>query len=249
MPSLFNKPLIVTGLPGSGKTRIIKSLTQAYGITAEEKLFWQKSEVDQYFLVQVIDVRSPPESYPDWLIEEMGQRLLRANWIVWMFAEASDLETQAAWSRWLKGLGSNTSEVPRPIRCFYEVVPDPKTWPEPLKPQDSAQDNRLNNKAWQDESKPCAYQRITLPVGTVNLELLKMSLDNSIRSMGMRLLRAHGVLKTLEFDDWVALELTPNRLDTYHSLEQESAGRLTLEGFDLDREWFESLLIGCQIHS
>lgn len=227
------------GLPGCGKNR----LADAWQAQVNGKL--QLIEFDELtsspdsgegFNLLVIDARSFLQQPRDaWLLEIIQPLLATADAVVLNFLEASSLEQQMAWQRFLR----EQSKVPLLMSLQYAVP-----------------DSLLGLLAEHAASKSPVFpqiadlQTLEFEFERVNLEHLMMVLDNAKSALGAKLLRAKAVLNTVEYENLVALEGTPYRWDCYPANAIETAqwqNRLQIQGFDINQQWLEQMLQACSV--
>jgi len=240
--------IVVTGLPGCGKTGVVNSLVEQFGCQAinHEALTEAHNGVldwDGFFPIAasvqqmdrqiwcVIDARSTLEDEPDWVAEALAEKLKIADAVVFSFVENASLQQQSWWNRWLAEQVEVLSRETIPVvRCFYQQFPQGF---------DGFNVESKHKTSMNGFETP---QRYEFEVGSVMLDHLLMGLDNSRRNLGMKIVRTEGVLETFEFDNLIVLQGTPYRLDTFAADEVAEPGWLKISGYDLDREWLKQLI-------
>ncbi len=228
--------IIVIGLPGSGKTRVIHSLPSTFSQTVVE-MPSASNRVDLLSDVQVwcvIDIRSffylPQDA---WLESELKKMVQQADGIVFSFVEGASLEIQMAWSKWVK---THADGVPI-VRWLNQAFP--KEWAGfPCLKRGERKIHRV---------APLNLQTFHFELGRISLEHLLFGLDSSKQNLGMKLLRVTGVLNTLEYSNLVAIEGSALRWDTFAAVPNAVARALTIQGIGLERTWLEELVQAAKV--
>jgi len=246
--ALNERCIVVTGLPGSGKTRVIQAaLTQLPRLTKEMSLVESSDArlmrkegssliIDQVWCV--VDVRTFFQLPRDaWLADELKVLLEQADGIVFSFVEGASLEIQAQWSRWVR---QYAKELPI-VRWLNQQFP--KDW-----------HGFTANRGGEKFNLPPLPRRhsFSFKVGKLSLKHLLFGLDSSKQNLGMKIIRVKGVVETFEYVNLVAIEGSALRWDTFAAKPKEVAGILVIEGIDLERCWLEelvnaSLLVGGKV--
>jgi hypothetical protein len=273
MTALNQHSIILTGLPGSGKSRVLESLKRHYSceiVSCDSSL--QKSVIpgccewnDISSLPEkkpgqqqwcVIDIRSELTEPSEWVSDLLRLMVSRADGIVYSFAESAALNQQSWWNSWINKQAKEFGfDRPPIVRWFYQQ------FPEDFGGFDLVD---IAEKPVVTGLQPNSFR---FEVGQVMLDHLLMGLDNSMRTLGMKITRVRAVVDTFEFDNRIVLEGTPYRLDTYaanqhgqKNLYQLVANKIVLpeeeklpcgvveiSGVDLQQEWLEQLIQACKI--
>lgn len=272
MSTLNQQAILLTGLPGAGKSRVAQSLSQQFECKLEtldsaalEKtvqpgcMEWQSTERfperragQQQWCV--IDIRSPIPDQGVWIEELLAQFVARADGIVLTFAEETELNQQAWWNHWLTQVSQRMGMPSLPVvRWFYQQFP----------PEFSGFDDR--NTEVQQTDFPCPVanlRRYRYHVGRIMLDHLLMGLDNSMRALGMRITRVKATVETFEYDNLIVIEGTPYSLKTFAADEplkmasnlpvsqvqilpvkqQLELGMIEIEGMGLQKDWLDQLV-------
>lgn len=230
--------LVITGLPGSGKTRVIQSLENNLtrpGCFETPDLADLKQVTPPYQILCVIDVRAPLVSgRDDWLEARLQQLLRSSNGIIFSFLESAALDDQAWWNKWV---ALNAGHLPI-VRWLNQSFP--AAW------------QGFPVKASLLPSMPELSKELTLlqlyefSVGRLCWEHLLFGLDSSKQNLGMKIARVRGVVQTLEYENNVAIEGSATRWELFaadeKSLQTEVLGRLQIQGVDLDRAWLDEIV-------
>lgn len=251
--------VLLTGLLGTGKSRLYNELES---LSLRQSLLEWQNPLDIEALIEfkqshldsvvycVVDTRTPPAHYPDWLLEWQQALLQLSDGVIFNFIDQVGIDTQTAWSKWV-----TTHLLP-------SQKPNIKRWPAP----NSAQ-SLLENLSIQKRRKVLLEPSLTtflaqskqaLPnlevfhfkVGKINLEHLLMGLDNSKQALQMKVLRVFGVLQTDQYAPLITLEGSAVAWHQHLDSEQESANSahtLTIWGLDLDRTWLNELIDVAQL--
>lgn len=230
--------IVVTGLPGSGKTRVIQSaLTQLPNLAKEVSLIESSDarlteeegrslKIDQIWCV--VDVRTYFQlPRDDWLASELKALVEQADGIVFSFVEGASLEIQAQWSGWVR---QHVKELPI-VRWLNQQFP--KDW--------CGFTSKKGGRKLNLPPLP-ALQSFSFKVGKLSLEHLLFGLDSSIQNLGMKIVRVTGVVETFEYVNLVAIEGSVLRWDTFAAKPKEVARTLVIVGVDLERSWLEELV-------
>ncbi len=231
--------LVITGLPGSGKTRVIQSLQNNLtrpGCFESQDLSDLNQVTLPYQLLCVIDVRSPLVSgRDDWLAERLQQLLLSADGIIFSFLENSALDDQAWWNKWV---ALNAGHLPI-VRWLNQDFPP--GWQGFPVQQDLLQSTV---EVLPKELKP--LQLYEFSVGRICWEHLLFGLDSSKQNLGMKIARVKGVVQTLEYENKVVIEGSATRWELFAADQNNSAvgvlGQLQIQGVDLDKAWLDEIV-------
>lgn len=227
------------GLPGSGKQRLKQALVEQLGCKPENihpssdiSLSDRSEDFDQTWCV--IDVRSGLQSNHDPLaVKQLESLVSAADGVVFNFMEASELDDQLFWGRWVKQRYPDkpimrflNRQIPKGW-CGFEVVADKTEKPA-----------AFSALAASDK----ALQSFKFDVGRVCLDHLLMGLDNSRQNLGMQIWRVQAVVDTVEYENRVAVEATPFRWDTFAAIPEAESGWIKIEGIDLNEAWLEEII-------
>ncbi|MGM0541087.1 MAG: hypothetical protein ACQEQR_01460 [Pseudomonadota bacterium] len=230
--------LVMTGLPGSGKTRVIQSLENNLtrpSCFESSDLSNLKQVTSPYQILCVIDVRAPLISErDDWLAARLQQLLLSSNGIIFSFLESAALDDQAWWNKWV---ALNAGHLPI-VRWLNQSFP--AAWQgfpikEPLLPLTLELSKEL---------KP--LQVYEFSVGRICWEHLLFGLDSSKQNLGMKIARVKGLVQTLEYENKVVIEGSATRWELFaadeNNLPVGVLGWLQIQGVDLDRAWLDEIV-------
>lgn len=229
---MTNKVLLL-GLPGSGRSRfegvVVDHCQQTKQQVPEFVEVEALSSDDKVQVWTLLDIRSElshPEA-EEYLLKCMQQ----SSAVIFTFAEASDLSTQAFWQNWLK---QKAIELPV-MRWFSQIL----------------------NESWQwqtfGESVSCAsltipdltLDRIRFDVNKLYLEHLLFGLDAIKQNLGVPIWRVKGKIQTQEYDNPVAIEGTINRWDTFAAESAEQT--LEISGVSLDKPLLQEVVAASQL--
>lgn len=234
--------IALVGLAGSGKSRLKQAIqasddgVECSELSTAEDLTSLSAETRQAIglVLCVIDVRSPLQAQrDDWLEAELKQLISASDAVVFNFLEASGLEEQAWWGRWIK---HNAEGLPI-LRVMNGHLP--AHWPQWLL---EAADSSAREVVPLSEEVLPDLQTYQFAVGRICLDHLLMGLDSSKQNLGMKISRVTGVVDTLEYDNIVAIEGSALRWDMFAAEQNSKVGVITIQGFDLDRTWLEELI-------
>ena len=231
--------LVITGLPGSGKTRVIQSLQNQLtrpGYFESQDLSDLKQVTLPYQILCVIDVRAPLVSgRDDWLEARLQQLLLSAEGIIFSFLESSALDDQAWWNRWV---ALNAGHLPI-VRWLNQSFPAGwQCFP--------AKDDALKVVTESVSTAVSPLQTFEFTVGRICWEHLLFGLDSSKQNLGMKIARVKGIVQTLEYENKVAIEGSATRWELF-AVDQEDLpvdvlGRLQIQGVNLDPAWLDEII-------
>jgi len=264
--------LLLTGLPGSGKTRLLQSLRDDETTeSGETKIFELPDLVEKVFASQkgvqsniakpeslpdtalvmlVLDVRNLPNLPQDqWLLDSLAKMLPFAQGVLFNFVEAADLDAQSFWQNWLQQTAQAQKVASLPVyRVFYQALPT-NFWSSvcALGAETCVLEELI------EEMKPLFsdWQGFEFELTKVSLEHLMMGLANYQQSLGMEIGRISAEMETFEYQNRVALEMSPFNWQTFASeerlpiLQEFQRDRLLIWGRGLDPEWIKSLLLAC----
>jgi hypothetical protein len=231
--------LVITGLPGSGKTRVIQSLQNNLtrpGYFENQDLSDLNQVILPYQLLCVIDVRAALVSgRDDWLEERLQQLLFSADGIIFSFLESAALDDQAWWSKWVT---LNAGHLPI-VRWLNQSFP--VDWQGfPVK-DDSV---KSTSNALPKNLEP--LQVYEFSVGRICWEHLLFGLDSSKQNLGMKIARVKGLVQTLEYENKVAIEGSATRLELFaadeNNLPVGVLGQIQIQGEDLDQAWLDEIV-------
>lgn len=231
--------LVITGLPGSGKTRVIQSLQNRLprpGYFESQDLSDLNQVALPYQILCVIDVRAPLVSgRDDWLEARLQQLLLSAEGIIFSFLESAALDDQAWWNRWV---ALNASHLPI-VRWLNQSFPAGwQGFP--------AKGDVLRGAAEYVSMAVSPLQTFEFTVNRICWEHLLFGLDSSKQNLGMKIARVKGIVQTLEYENKVAIEGSATRWELFaedeDSLPIDVLGRLQIQGVDLDPVWLDEII-------
>ena len=222
--------LSLMGLPGCGKSR----LQQA---NLPLRLNWMSSAISTQLandrVILLLDVRKTPQLPQDqWLLDALQRLLLSADGVILHFMESAELSSQTYWQGFLREFAPNLPVV----RSFYQQLPAGEElfamFSQKLAPHVLAED-------------ALDWQTFEFALSKVSLEHLMMGLANSQQSLGMRIARVQANLQTLEYENSVALEVSPFNWNSFavdaHLAEKLPAGIIRLMGQSLDESWLQQI--------
>lgn len=231
--------LVITGLPGSGKTRVIQSLQNKLtrpGYFESQDLSNLNQVTLPYQLLCVIDVRAPLVSgRDDWLESRLQQLLLSSEGIIFSFLESAALDDQAWWNRWV---AKNAGHLPI-VRWLNQSFPT--GWQGfPIK------DVALKMTTERLSAGVTPLQTYEFSVGRICWEHLLFGLDSSKQNLGMKIARVKGLVQTIEYENKVAIEGSATRWELFAADEKKIPvgilGSLQIQGVDLDRNWLDEIV-------
>jgi G3E family GTPase len=235
--------LIITGLPGSGKTRVIKSLLNGSNPPAcfeSQDLSDLQSVALPYQILCVIDVRSPLlKGVDDWLEIRLQQLLSSANGIVFSFLESAGLDDQAWWNRWV---AQNAGHLPI-VRWLNQSFPFDWQGFE-IKSEESKVAGKDLPKSLIKKLAP--LQTFEFSAGQICWEHLLFGLDSSKQNLGMKIARVKGIVQTVEYANKVAIEGSALRWELFAADQDDllasELGMIQIQGEDLDQAWLDELV-------
>lgn len=250
--NLETQSIVITGLPGSGKTRVMAALHRQFGcerLTQEESFSsefttkltrpgcFETSDLaslprfaESHQIWCVIDVRSPlVAGRDDWVSDYLKSCVAYASGLVFSFLESASLDDQAWWNKWVS---QNAKDVPL-VRWLNQAFPaNWRGFPDRVAPAPLSRD--------------CAFvqslQSFYFTVGRVSLDHLLFGLDSSKQNLGMKIARVTGVLATREYENKIAIEGSATRWDVYAADGAVEAGCLVIQGVGLDETWLDQLV-------
>lgn len=221
------------GLPGCGKSRL-----QQANLHLSLSLNWVSPFTSMQFAndraILLLDVRKTPQLPQDqWLLDGLKRLLLCVDGVIFHFMESAELSSQTYWQGFLREFSPNLPVV----RSFYQQLPAGEellgVFSQTLATHVLAED-ALN------------WQTFEFAVSKVSLEHLMMGLANSQQSLGMRIARVQANLHTLEYENSVALEVSPFNWNTFATDESLAkklpAGRIRVSGQALDESWLQQII-------
>lgn len=216
------KEINLMGWPGAGKTRLRNVLAEFSDLTVAELpgLVWSDNAPN---LWTVIDARQSMED-----VAALQALLKSGQALVFMFWQDTELNHQAWWLRQLKEFVPNTPY----ITPMYDVI------------RSADLDKLLASTAIAKSPSWPSLQTFEFELPKVVLEHLLFVLEGARLNLGMEIWRAQGVVETQEYENLVALEMTPNRLDTF-AAETAVSGTFRISGIGLDRSSLEEFLNAC----
>lgn len=234
MRGLLENPVTLTGLPGAGKQRVRQALQTQFDFAGDQietdSAGKERSGVHQPVWC-VIDIRSPFDEGRDRAaVEHLAFLVRQASGVVFTFSEAADLDSQTFWSQWLR---QQQPQVPV-VRLVNGRFP--QAW------QGFKEVDLPGEKGLSPVLKASSLQTFEFEVGPVYLDHLMMGLDNSRQNLGMQIWRVAAVLDTFEYENRVALEATPFRWDSYAADTGQVAGRIRVQGLELDEKWLKEVI-------
>ncbi|MDX1352197.1 MAG: hypothetical protein R3254_04240 [Thiomicrorhabdus sp.] len=265
MSVLASQNIVLVGLPGAGKTTVAGALNEQFACSVLHEsdcsedghslkftrpgcFEWQeimKPPVcsDEYVVWCVIDIRSTlPAQNADWLAQSLQNLLKVSDGVLFTFSENSSLDTQAWWNKWLTknrcvngGLPTArmfNNGLPQQFNGFTKFVTD--------------MDNAKKETCSEYEVAP-DVEHFHFEVECVVLDHLLMVLDNARQNLAMKITRVVGTLKTLEYQNLVAIEGTPYRWDTYAAKTDKQVGQLKISGIGLDQAWLNEMIQACRV--
>ncbi len=231
--------LVITGLPGSGKTRVIQSLQNKLtrpGYFESQDLSDLNQVTLPYQILCVIDVRARLVSGRDnWLEARLQQLLLSSDGIIFSFLESAALDDQAWWNRWV---AKNAGHLPI-VRWLNQSFP--AGW------QGFPVRGELSAMATENLSEGVIpLQTYEFTVGRICWEHLLFGLDSSKQNLGMRIARVKGIVDSLEYENKVAIEGSATRWELFAADEEKGqtllTGQIQIQGVDLDSDWLNEII-------
>lgn len=221
--------LSLMGLPGCGKTRLQQANLHLNLIALSTS-----QQLENNRIILVLDVRKTPQLPQDqWLLDVLQSLLLNADGVIFHFMESAELNSQTYWQSFLREFAPNLPVV----RSFYQQLPAGEElfamFSQKLATHGLAGD-ALN------------WQTFEFVVPKVSLEHLMMGLANSQQSLQMSIARIQANLDTFEYENRVALEVSPFNWNTFavdDSLAKKlPAGRIRICGQNLDENWLAQIV-------
>ncbi len=248
--------IFVTGLPGSGKTRLIQAasdLPVTWLEASQPQLPDRVKETDRVWCV--VDARAlPPTAASEaeqWLVRDLAV----ADAVVMSFADQADLIRQGQWQAWLKQQGAETCprywwltqagltqtglELARlqgwlkstPSSAMEAARREWQAWRQSLAEDWQVLDWRLPELTGKTTPKPM-------------LDGLLAGLYAAQCNLGMGLLRVRGEIMTFEYDNRVTLEGHYQGVTPYAAEPGTETDWIRLEGTGLDTDWLKALVNG-----
>ena len=254
-------PIVLVGLPGSGKSKVAASLQRQFGYQILTLETWHNDDTLEGVVFEWNPEEAPPEVKPGqqvWCVLDARRMieadsefsawlktvLCRADGLVWSFAEQSELSCQTAWEAWLtQQYQAMDREKVSSVRWFHQQFPAGFAGFPTSSLVKTDHDWQAAIDSWKALGR---FDRYRFECGRVRTEHLMMALDNSTRVLGMKISRVEGVLDSFEHHAPVAVEGTPYHLTTHLQLAETETGWLEINGFDLDRAWFEDIVNASQ---
>lgn len=205
-------PILIAGLPGSGKSRWIAAQTEPCRLVE-----WRDDALPAGRVIWWgLDLRQPPDQRIKTLLNPCLQR---ADALIGFFAEESPIETQLRWREFLAPL--KKSGTPLYFSHFLQAPP-------PDFPTTSAK--VACSCHWPLRRTVC----VQLP--KVVLDHLLFVLQGLEQSTSMRFWRIRGVVQTLEYVNAVAVEGSLSGLYTHAAKTNDGPiGRLVLQVENLEQ--------------
>ena len=230
---------VITGLPGSGKTRVIQSLQNILtrpGCFESQDLSDVNPQALPYQTLCVIDVRTPLVSgRDDWLEERLQYLLHASDGIVFSFLECAALDDQAWWNKWV---ALHASHLPI-VRWLNQRFPP--SW-QGFALKDGGMPTAT--EALLKELKP--LEKYDFSVGRICWEHLLFGLDSSKQNLGMQIARVKGAVQTLEYENIVAIEGSATRWELFAADEKNlpvgALGKIEIQGVNLDPVWLNEIV-------
>ena len=234
----------LVGLPGCGKSRLGKVLLdyqseaeQTYQVSEAPLALESDSKADTKadLVLCVIDIRSTLQAgRDDWLEAELIALLKHVHAVVFNFVEASALDEQAWWGRWIKSQKNDLTV----LRLLNGRLPS--NWQTLV---ESTQQIKPITLSALPES---AMQTFEFKVGRICLDHLLLGFDSSKQNLGMKVARVFGMVDTLEYENRVVIEGSALRWDMFAAddemVQETDLGLITVQGQDLERAWLEELI-------
>jgi len=252
--------IVVTGLPGSGKTRVIQSLPSSCLLSPNKTVdVIEVNALDAMppsdLIWCVIDVRTMfVAGRDDWLEARLKKLVQQANGIVFSFLENAALDEQTAWSQWAARYAKGVPIV-RWLNQRFPTSFSPE-WAG-FKTNKSVADQgreqgelsllkrgRSGTECLTEKQPP--LQTFHFHVGRLSLEHLLFGLDSSKQNLGMKIVRVKGNVQTLEYANAVTIEGSALRWDTFATQPDAESdtelGKLMIQGIDLEQAWLDELV-------
>lgn len=238
--------ILLTGLPGSGKTRFKKEIEQiapvasVYESDLITELPLELKALKAFKIWCVIDIRSKLDNVEAEHI--LKQMLAQSSAVVLSFADQADLATQSNWQTWLAENMGDQEQLPR-FRWFSTGLPSDWNWQDfgrVVSVGEAVESLDAFSPLANYESMDFVYDYVQGAKPT-NLEHLLLGLDASKQNLGMKIWRVQGVVRTTEYVNPVAIEGTVNRWDTFAGELTDNSGWLRIEGLDLDPAWLQQI--------
>ncbi|MBD3754523.1 MAG: hypothetical protein IE937_02645 [Gammaproteobacteria bacterium] len=229
--------ILLTGLPGSGKSRIMQAVREQLGkeameVPSAENILRQPCQ--QVWCV--VDARPMFDETQDAAaLHHLAELLKWADGVVLNFSESADLSVQTKWSKWIK------AQCALPIvRVTYGRFPEGWCGFE----TDDKSGRQSQTPLTHDQSP---LQACRFDVSKIYLDHLLMGLDALRRNWGIKIWRVQGVFYTYEYVNRVQLEGTPFGLQPYAAEADVPGGWLLIQGVDLPEARLKELVDACQL--
>jgi G3E family GTPase len=243
--------VLVTGLPGSGKTRLIQA-APALPVTWLEANQPQLPErIDTSDRIWcVVDARALPPVDGSAAQRWLTQDLAVADAVVMSFADQADLMRQGQWQAWLKQQGVEACPRYWWLTQAGLEMERLQTWSN----LESARATESARRDWQNWRQSLAEDwqvlewRLSELTGKTApkpmLEGLLAGLDAAQSNLGMGLLRVRGEMMTFEYDNRVAVEGHYQGVASFAAEVTTATDWIRLEGIGLDSDWLKALVTG-----
>lgn len=264
MNTLESQNILLIGLPGSGKSRVAERLNNQFACSklTDADLILENHQIEftrpgcfewqdfiktpnnhsSYAVWCVVDIRSIlPGDDSSWLHTQLQRLLKISDGIVFTFSEESSLDDQAWWGKWVAQNRPENSSLPV-VRMLNHTLPVSfNGFTKTNDTQASSLEARESVKNVSEKIE-CFHFKLERVV----LDHLLMVLDNARQNLGMNITRVVGTLKTLEYQNLVAIEGTPYRWDTFAAESDDQLGQLTISGVNLEKAWLSEMIQACK---
>jgi len=261
MSDLASQNIVLLGLPGSGKTKVAQSLVQQFNCTILNELNVSNSLKEQEGCVEwhdflqlpsknlksnqqfwcVIDVRSTLDSamntHAPWLAEKLRKMVAISDGVVFSFVEAASLDEQAWWSQWLAKNITTRKPIARWMNQQFSFGFTGFDTKGTIQSKSDKEDVEMLRE------KIESYQ---FSVNRIVLDHLLMGLDNSKQNLAMKIMRVTGRVNTFEYENFVEVEGSAYRWDTFAATTNAEIGQITVSGIGLDQAWLSQIIQAAQ---